>query len=317
MKGFEFSPGPRRSKVEEVPDATPDDFADSPELYQALRRLPADLQNMHATRMSDMDDAEAHAYILNILERREEATRESEISDAETQERFAGLEDMIWRDLESHVLTDTDNFLGAGMTARIKRYELPAEEGRAPQSIAVKYLLTPTEKTLSVSGEHDLIREVERVRAIESAEQKYAKGVSVIRVPHPYFYYKHRKTQCYGMELIDGANLEEGISGSMDSELREDLRTALSGISREALYAEVNEFLDAMHTVCLHGDIKPANLMVSRDGHFYVIDFGQSVLATDIDEKSCDAFEVLKEDEKVNMRTALTHFLNALEREED
>jgi RIO-like serine/threonine protein kinase len=68
-----------------------------------------------------------------------------------------------------------------------------------------------------------------------------------------------------------------------------------------------------MHTVCVHGDMKAGNIMVTRDGRFYVIDFGQSMVETDINDKARDQFEVLKDDDRNLARLAVTQFLNVLE----
>jgi RIO-like serine/threonine protein kinase len=64
-----------------------------------------------------------------------------------------------------------------------------------------------------------------------------------------------------------------------------------------------------MHTVCLHGDIKPANLMVSRDGRIMPIDLGQAVLTNNISEADYESFENLKEDEKKKAKLVLAIFL--------
>ena len=56
--------------------------------------------------------------------------------------------------------------------------------------------------------------------------------------------------------------------------------------------------------------------MVSRDGHFYVIDFGQSVLASGVNEQSASAFGEIKDMEKKQAKDAIRFFLDALERSE-
>lgn len=310
MEGLPLFPESKPSNQEEA-EASAEDFADSPELYGMLRRLPLELQGLHASRMSDMDDADAFTYIQSILEKRNMAVRESVVSDQEVEPYFHDHEEEIWKHLETDVFTDTDNLLGFGRTARIKRFTLQGAEGE-DLPLAIKYLVTPTEKTLSVSGEHDLILEVERVRAIELAEKRHESKVPHIRVPHPYFYYKKGKTQCYGMELIDGIDLEEGISGTVDEEVRAELRTALAGIDRQALMEELALFFSTMHEICIHGDVKPANIMVTKEGRFYVIDFGQSTLTNDIIDKDRDAFEVLKEDDIENAQRSVRQFLGAL-----
>ena len=48
--------------------------------------------------------------------------------------------------------------IGIGGTAQVKCYELP--NGATPLQIAIKYLITPNSKTVSVVEEHDMLREV-------------------------------------------------------------------------------------------------------------------------------------------------------------
>lgn len=301
-----------REQREELTPATIDDFGDMPQVQNLLHRLPPELQSVHATRISTMDEDDAFVYMHELLEHRESAMRESVVSDEGVAPYFHAHEREIWKDLETRVFLDPENFLGSGQTAKVKKYELQDSRTKTEIPLAVKYLLTPTEKTLSVSGEHDLIREVERVHAIEEAEHEIHADNLRIRVPHPYFYYKNEKTQCYGMEYIDGITLEQGIRGDYDKDLKEALQQNLQTLKRDDLFEEVDLFFDAVHHVCLHGDIKPGNIMVSREGKFYVIDFGQSVLAHEIGDKDREAFEVLKQDEKDGTKGAITRFLNAI-----
>jgi tRNA A-37 threonylcarbamoyl transferase component Bud32 len=296
----------------EIELASIDDFSDMPQIQSMLRRLPRELQGMHATKIIDMSEEDAFAYLLNISEKRETATRDSQVSDRELAPYFKEHEAEILKDLETRVLQDPNNFLGAGQTARIKKYQISDRRTGTVVPMAIKYLLTPTAKTLSVSGEHDLLMEVERVRAIEEAELSLYEKELRIKVPHPYFYHKHEKIQCYGMELINGVNLEEAITGKWNPELCEKIRAAFAGVDRNEIALEVDAFFDAMHSICLHGDIKPANLMVSDTGQLYVIDFGQSVLTNDVPEKAREAFETLKEDEKEGTKRAINLMLNAL-----
>lgn len=301
-----------RERREALIPATIDDFGDMPQVQSMLHRLPPELQGVHASRIADMDEEHAFEYMMHLLEKRESAMRESVVSDAAVAPYFHEHEREIWKDLETRVLDDPENFLGSGMTAKVKKYQLVDSRTKEEIPLAIKYLVTPTEKTLSVSGEHDLIREVERVRAIEEVEHEIHADNLRIRVPHPYFYYKNEKTQCYGMECIDGVTLEQGMNGHWDKDLKEDLQKNLKDTDKSALLEEVDTFFDAVHRICLHGDIKPGNIMISREGKFYVIDFGQSILAHEISDKDREAFEVLKQDEKDGTKSAITHFLNAL-----
>lgn len=307
--------GIRRVQTESVSHDI-EDFADNPTLYRLLRRLPPELRSEHMRKIEHLEDEEAEGYLYALHERRDAALRESAVSDDALRPHFESNQERIWSALETEIFTREDNHVGAGTTARIKRFDLSeyADGEELPDALAIKYLVSPNSKTLSASGEHDMIAEVEQMQAIERAEIEAIGKDARVRVPHPYFYYQKGKTQCYGMELIDGVNLEQGISGSLQADAKETYRKAFAGVDREALYAEIETFFDTMHAICIHGDIKPRNLMASKDGHIYVIDFGQAVLATAVDEKSQAAFEELKEAEKRSTKDAVRFFLDGLVR---
>ncbi len=314
MFGFE-RPSITKKSADAEPPAEIADYADNPVLYKLLSRLPAALRAEHLARIEHLEDDEAEGYLYALHERRDAALRESEVSDEGLRPYFEGHSQEIWNALETHVFSDSNNHIGAGTTARIKRFDLSevsTPDDESVPSVAVKYLVSPTEKTLSVSGEHDLLLELEQIRKIELAELEANGANTNIRVPHPYFYYRKGKIQCYAMELIDGINLEQGMSKDYDSVLRDELREAFKDIDRETLAKELEDFFDTMHVFCVHGDVKPRNLMASRDGHIYVIDFGQSLLASKVTEKANDAFAEIKDMEKKQAKDALKFFLDAL-----
>ena len=317
MENFQSFGQEKQPKFQsEKPPLSLDDFQDAPEVRALLVQIPVELRARHLSHIEDLDDDEATEYLRDILAKRESASRESLVSEPSLHEYFNKHSEEIWKALETHVFTDTDNRLGKGQTARVKRFTMNEIGEEAPiESMAIKYLVTPTEKTLSVSGEHDLIREVERIQKIEQAEMAAVNPTHFIRVPHPYFYYRSGKIQCYGMEEIHGIDLDDRNNElSQKPELKARFQEMLSNVDRQELMDEIDRFFDTMHEICLHGDVKPANIMVSMTGQFYVIDFGQSVLANNIDEKSGPAFENLKDEEKLNAKQAIRTFLDGLNR---
>lgn len=312
---MERIPSTQRTARENPPRAIAEleDYTDNETLYTLLARLPKELRQEHLTRIEHLNDDEAEGYLYALHERRDAAIRESNVSDEELKPYFEEHKRTIWESLETSVFTDEQNHIGAGTTARIKSFDLSSFGPNAPVSeVAVKYLVTPNSKTLSASGEHDMVVEVEQMQAIEQAEIEANGTDTRVRVPHPYFHYRKGKIQCYGMERIDGVNLEQGAAGRFDSDFKDALRSALKDVKRDTFMNDIDRFFDTMHSICLHGDIKPRNLMISRDGTLYIIDFGQSVLATHVDEKSQSAFEELKEMEKRSTKDALRFFLDRL-----
>lgn len=271
------------------------DYIETP-FYSLISRLPEELAIRHLGYIEDsgLNDDEATQYLESILERRKEANTETKISDKRIDELFGDKKAEIFNEIETEVFTNPYNSLGFGRTAKVKRYDL--ESNGEVQPIAVKYLITPTEKTLSASGEHDMIHEVELLKSIEEVEN--GENFNYISVPHPYFHHKNTNIQCYGMQMIDGADLENAVSSESELiHLSDELQNKLMKIDTEKLKDEITSFYKRMHTLCLHGDIKPKNIMVDEDGKFYIIDFGQAVMKNDMTEKSMEQYQNLMEDE--------------------
>ena len=269
--------------------------------YPLLVSLPNELAKRHLEiiQKKEFSESEAHEYLSHILEQREVTKIESRISDTEIAKLCKDPSHEIYEHIESDVFNSPD--IGSGQTARVKRFDLETKDRKI--SMAIKYLLTPTAKTLSASSEHDMVEEVERIQTIENIEKEVS--LRHFKVPHPYFHHKNEKLQCYGMELVDGANLQDVLDGSISLELHTRLKTILSRFSESKVLEESEIFLTRMHAYCIHGDIKPRNFMIDRNGMIYLIDFGQSVLATDITEKAMVQFSNLKEDEIKNTKTLL------------
>ena len=140
-----------------------------------------------------------------------------------------------------------------------------------------------------------MITEVERIQRVEEIE---ASGeFEHISVPHPYFHLKTSKIESYGMQLIEGFNLDLEQFKTGNKTISPELATKISELDLAAVNNEIERFFNRMHEYCLHGDIKPRNIMIDNDGKFYIIDFGQSVLAHEIDENGRDQFDQLKHDE--------------------
>jgi serine/threonine protein kinase len=290
-----------------------EDFAGR-SFYTLLKRIPSEHLQKHLIRIenNEYSDDEAVDYIVSILERRTEALTETVISDATILEKIKDRKEDIFRELETDVFSSQENFLGSGMTAKVKYYEINDLDTGEVLPIAVKYLVTPTKMTLSASSEHDMLLEVERIQRIEKIEEEA--HLEYIKVPHPYFHHQNENIQCYGMELIDGFDLSKPLSDMPNSEAKDALVQALANIPDTVIEQEIETFFQKMHTYCLHGDIKPANLMVDSKGKFYVIDFGQSRLVTEIPDKAQEQLYVLRDDEIKISTLAIKGIINEARR---
>lgn len=275
------------------------DYEDAP-FYHLLLQLPPELAKKHLQRIEReaLDDTEAATYLQELIDNREETLTESNISDASFSRMVEGKEEALFKQLETWTRHNPDNYLGGGTTAKVKSYELLGEDGEILQELAIKYVVSPNEKTLTAQGEHDVIAEVERMKYIEAVESQHENRSRFLRVPHPYLHHSTPEVQLFGMEKIDGVNLYEVINDKMSDEFVESVKQSdLMRASTEGLVGIVERFFDTMHEYCLHGDIKPRNIMLDRSGVFYVIDFGQSRLAHTIPGEATEQFDNLKQEE--------------------
>ena len=290
------------------------DYEDEP-YYQLLRKLPHELARNHMRYVESeaMTNEEISSYLGEIVNGRREAATSSVISDPAMQEVFRGEEAALFRALETTVFNDPDNYLGTGMTAKVKLYQVNNSNGEqnSVTKMAIKYVTTPTQKTITAEQEHNVIKEVDRMRMIEEAEKAFPRRSKYIRVPHPFLYHQTEKIQLYGMECIDGITLEQaGREGMLHQEMIESLRNSpLATVSKEELEGYIERFFHTMHQYCLHGDIKPRNIMVSRDGVLYIIDFGQSVMVHNMPNGSEESVENLKADEIEHTKLAVHNMM--------
>ena len=107
-------------------------------------------------------------------------------------------------------------------------------------------------------------------------EQALAEARALARLSHPHIVQVHDVGECGGrtflvMDLVDGVSLREALA------LRR--RTYASALHD---LAPVADALAAAHRAeVVHGDIKPDNLLVARDGRVLVADFGLARMRSD------------------------------------
>lgn len=296
-----------------------------PELLRYFRLLPKELWKKHFETLEGFESSAGEKteaskehrinYILGVIEAREHAIVDYGVAEETLRERLSSAPEGIegfGRKLGETLLA-SGNLLGSGTTARVKSMHIDELEW----PIAVKYLLTPTKKTLSINAEYDMLREVETITKVENAARRLGAG-QYIRVPHPHFYYKRGKLQCYGMSQIDGATLEEVMADenkrtSKGSDALVSLKKRLaSPEAKDAFRREVDIFMRAMHEICLHGDIKYKNLMLDEQGVLYLIDFGQSVAMMNMTQNTREQFENLQDHERAQMDECVRGILKKL-----
>jgi len=154
---------------------------------------------------------------------------------------------------------DPHHFLGNGYTAEV--YELPV----APH-LCVKYI-----KDQAAYNENNHIRkEFEFLVTV----REYREGG--IRTPLPYFVRIHpSEGHSYGMERIDGKSLAQILERPAENKELIELSKKMDpkDIERRLL-----TYVEGMHTRfnISHGDIFLRNIMLDKEGNFYIIDFGKA-----------------------------------------
>ncbi|HEY2383920.1 MAG TPA: serine/threonine-protein kinase [Terriglobia bacterium] len=141
----------------------------------------------------------------------------------------------------------------------MKRYKLERELGQGTAGIVYKALDTLTEQIVAVKVFHDFLGVP--VRELEIAR----------RIRHPnvccvHEYHEEDGVKLLSMEYIDGLTLAE--------------RLPEGALSRSEILTIAGEFLDGLEAIhkmgSMHLDLKPGNLMLTRDGHVKILDFGQA-----------------------------------------
>jgi tRNA A-37 threonylcarbamoyl transferase component Bud32 len=158
---------------------------------------------------------------------------------------------------------DFDNYLGNGATAEV--YAL-----RADDTICVKFI---TDQGRYNENNHMRV-EYERLAQV----YKHTRGLSQqVKVPHPIFLRIHAKEgHSYGMEKIHGQSLSR-ILEAPDENV--ELIAIAAKVDRTALLNELLAFVSAMHeSGVTHCDLYKRNIMLDKDGHLCVIDFGKAKL---------------------------------------
>src|SRR3989449_4454351 len=99
-------------------------------------------------------------------------------------------------------------------------------------------------------------------------EAKSAAALSHPNIAHVYEIGEHDGTNFIAMEFVDGQTLREMIHGG-----KTDLRKLLRYLQHVA------EGLGKAHAAgIVHRDLKPDNIMITRDGHAKILDFGLAKL---------------------------------------
>ncbi len=228
------------------------------ELMRLLSQLPKELQERWEKKTEGIDIDDAILLIRRVLSDRAIAketifTELNKIEDLKLKEEVR----LALKTIEGS-FGNPSLFVGNGSVAEV--YQLP----EAPH-VCVKYLVNP-----SMAKEHgnNFREEAQYLNDM----QGYV--VDGIRVPNLLFYHTSDFGTCFGMEKIDGKSINlitekpESID-YLDVIRKQDMKDVLS---------RIRNFILQMHKEkkLVHRDLTARNIMVDRDGNWYVIDFGRA-----------------------------------------
>lgn len=228
------------------------------ELTLLLFKLPPELREKWQEKADELDIEEAIDLIQGVVKSRNEAkekifTEIHDIESPELQEEVRGVVHTI-----ENTFGDANFFVGNGSVGHV--YEMPY----APH-VCVKYLVDP-----AIAREHgNNFRE--EMGYLDDLHRFEVKGV---RVPDVYFYHMSDFGTCFGMEKIDGLSLDRIIANPEAVDFLDVIRAQ----RKEDVIASVRAFMEKLHSEkkIVHRDMSPRNIMVDKQGRWYVIDFGRA-----------------------------------------
>lgn len=145
-------------------------------------------------------------------------------------------------------------------------------------NVCIKFLHSPQMQRYSPEREFGILSSVNEI----------ASELKVLKVPQAHAVAVHNEADksFFTMETIDGITLQEMIdTASKRKEMFNQSGISESQVidilSDKSLQGKMKRDLETIHKHgILHGDIHPRNIMMSRDGTFYLIDFGNAMITS-------------------------------------
>jgi tRNA A-37 threonylcarbamoyl transferase component Bud32 len=227
------------------------------ELMMLLAKLPPELRKTWQEKSDELDIPQAIELIADVLQRRNEAkekifTEISEIESPELKEEVRSVVHMI-----ETTFGDANFFVGNGSVAEV--YHMPY----APH-ICVKYMTDPQK-----AREHGNNFREEK----QYLDDLHGFAVDGVRAPDSYFYHMSDFGTCFGMEKVDGLSLDRIIERPNTV----DFLDVILSQNPDDVVKRLRNYVSRMHhdKKIVHRDFTPRNIMVDRQGNWFVIDFGR------------------------------------------
>lgn len=227
------------------------------ELQALLMTIPKVLRDEWVSLSDEMEIDDALIFVRDKIAKRKSAeevlTRIHEIKNKEIKEEVRSVVGDI-----ATTFGNGDFFVGNGTVAEV--YEMPHSE-----HVCVKYLVNP-----SMAREHGNNFQEE----LTHLEEVASLVVDGVRAPFPYFYHSSDSGTCFGMEKIQGLSFSRIIENPAAVQFLNVIRKQ----DEKDVVGRYRNYVKALHSDAkkVHRDLTPRNLMVDKDGNWFVIDFGRA-----------------------------------------
>lgn len=262
------------------------------DFYNKTEQLPEELAKRWVEEYENLDDPENSNFFArfnNFLEDRQKIVSFNLKFAPDTPEDI--MEEVV--SLQKSLISEygnPDSFLGEGRTAKVHVHP-------SCLNVCIKYIKDVDSYTKT---DIPLYQEYKRLRELQELSTK---GV---RTPTPYFE-DTNGGHMYGMERINGNTLVQIMDKPNENK---DLIKLAKTLDREVVLDNLVSYIQEMHEdfKITHNDLEVINLMLGRDGNFYVIDFGKSKF-----EEIGEDHEMYRNNDIKTVKSAVREFFNKID----
>lgn len=199
--------------------------------------------------------------------------------------------------------------LGTGTVARVmevdyeKISDLPSsvEENIRRNKIAVKFLVNEQQRILHGNTFEQEADHLNRL-----------KGFVIDNIRAPLCYFCDVNGSYIGMEKVDGKSLRDIKN---DKDASQDLIRTIKLVDKEVVMQKFETFLSQMHEQkkTIHRDIDEGNIMIDKDGNWFLIDFGRAVTSDLLSGHSDDQIDAWEKEDILRMRETIRFIYKVIE----